>query len=206
MREKVPPIMAFIMNNHIDLTLIQESWIRKCDGAVLTEVREYGYDIVTYRKAVKLEWGGGVAVIFRKDLKVNKIKCSINFKTFEHVTCKVITESGPVLIVNVYRRGYSMTNKFTVTQFITEFSQLLDEIYDMTTPILISGDMNIHVELLLNTQVVSTSTASNLSDISSFLLMLDEYDLQQVVRQPTHEAGGTLDLVIMSKVNQYLVM
>ena len=200
MREKVPPIMAFIMNNHIDLTLIQESWIRKCDGAVLTEVREYGYDIVTYRKAVKLEWGGGVAVIFRKDLKVNKIKCSINFKTFEHVTCKVITDSGPVLIVNVYRRGYSMTNKFTVTQFITEFSQLLDEIYDMTTPILISGDMNIHVELLLNTQVVSTSTASNLSDISSFLLMLDEYDLQQVVRQPTHEAGGTLDLVIMSKV------
>ena len=105
MREKVPPITAYIMNNQVDVALIQESWIRKCDGKVLNEVREYdGHDISTYRKPVKLEWVGGVAVIFRKDLKLNRIKSNTVYKTFEHLTCKLITEKGPILIITVYRR------------------------------------------------------------------------------------------------------
>ena len=55
MRNKVADIMGYITNNDVDLTLIQETWIRKCDGAILTKIKEYGYDIVTYRKNVKLE-------------------------------------------------------------------------------------------------------------------------------------------------------
>ena len=151
MRNKVADIMGYITNNDVDLTLIQETWIRKCDGAILTKIKEYGYDIVTYRKKVKLEWGGGVAIILRKDLKVNHIKGKSNFKTFEHITCKVITETGPILLINMYRRGYSNTNKFTVKQFLTEFSQLLDDLHDSLTPIIIAGDINIHVELALLT-------------------------------------------------------
>ena len=91
------------------MALFQETWIRKCDGDKLTQIKEYGYDVFTYRKPVKLEWGGGVAIISRKDLKVNKLGCNIKFRTFEHVACTVITKSGPILIVCVYRRGYSTT-------------------------------------------------------------------------------------------------
>ena len=203
MREKVPPIMAYIMNNHVDVALIQESWIRKCDGKVLTEVREYdGYDIITYRKPVKLEWGGGVAVIFRKDLKLNRIKSNTVYKTFEHLTCKLITEKGPILIITIYRRGYSQTNKFTLKQFIPEFTLFLDEVCDASTPILISGDINIHVELAsTDIQSLSASAVSNITDINDFLCKLDEYGLKQVVTEPTHDLGGTLDLAIMSKLS-----
>ena len=113
------------MNNEIDITLIQESWIRKCDGRVLTEVREYsGHDIVTYRKPVKLE----VAVISRKKLTVNKLKCNLTFKLFEHIPCKVITNKGPVLIANIYCCGYSSMNKFTLRHFISELTQFLDDV------------------------------------------------------------------------------
>ena len=201
-RNKVSSVMTYVVDNHVDITLIQESWIRKCDGSILTEIKEYGYDIITYRKTVKLEWGGGVATIFRKNLKVNCIKCPIKFKTFEHVTCKVITETGPILIVNVYRRGYSNTNKFTVKQFIDEFSQLLDDLCDSSTPILIAGDINIHVELIgSSVQPLSSSVTSNERDAIYFSNLLEEYDLKQTVSESTHELGGTLDLAIMSNIN-----
>ena len=203
MRNKITSIITYIQHNNIDLALIQESWIRKCDGDKITEIKEYGYDVLTYRKPVKLEWGGGVAIIHRNDLKVNKVQSNIKFKTFEHVTCKVITESGPILLVCVYRRGYSLTNKFTVNQFIPEFSQLLDEIYDALTPIVFAGDINIHVELASPTdkQVSTTSLSSNISDVNKFLSLIDEYDLMNMIREPTHVSGGTLDLAIMSKSN-----
>ena len=106
--------MTFAQDNHIDLILVQETWLRKCDGIILTEIKEFGYDLITFRKTVKLEWGGGVAVIFKNSLKVNHLKSSESYKTFEHVACKVITDTGPIVIISMYRRGYSVTNKFSV--------------------------------------------------------------------------------------------
>ena len=202
MRKKVPDIMSYIIDNNIDVTLIQETWIRKCDGDILTKVKEYGYDIRTYRKRVKLEWGGGVCIISRKQLKVNYIKCNVTYKTFEHITCKVITEIGPILIINVYRRGYSATNKFTVTQFLDEFTVLLDELYDAVTPIVIAGDINIHVELHVPSDLAPMLPAlSAMKEVVDFYAVLEEYGLIQVVNEPTHEEGGTLDLVIKSKIS-----
>ena len=197
MRKKIPDIMSYITNNSVDLTLIQETWIRKCDGAIITNVKEYGYNIQTFRKKVKLEWGGGVCIIARKQLKINYIKCNVNYKTFEHLACKVITDTGTILVINVYRRGYSATNKFTVTQFLTEFSLLLDDLHDKVTPIIIVGDINIHVELNVSNDQTHVSPVS--SDVIDFHKLLDEYDLRQIINEPTHERGGTLDLVIMSK-------
>ena len=57
--------MSYVTDKHFDLALIQESWIRKCDGSILTEIKEYKYNVSTFRKSVKLEWGGGVATIFK---------------------------------------------------------------------------------------------------------------------------------------------
>ena len=202
MRKKVPSIMAYVKDHFVDLTLIQESWIRKCDGAILTEIKEYGYEVFSYRKPVKLEWGGGVAIICKKGMKINCIKCLLHFKTFEHVTCKVMSSSGPILVVCIYRRGYSDTNKFTVNDFIPEFSQLLDDICDDTTPIVIAGDINIHVERVPSTTSYHLSDVPyNARDAVRFYQLLKEYDLKQLISDPTHEEGGTLDLAIVSRVN-----
>ena len=202
MRNKVPSIMAYVKHNSVDLTLIQETWIRKCDGAILTEIKEHGYDLFTYRKPIQLEWGGGVAIIFKRGMKVNCIKCLIRFKTFEHVTCKVMTVSGPFLVISIYRRGYSETNKFTVNDFILEFSQLLDDICDASTPIVIAGDINIHVERMpLTIPSQLSDVPYNVRDVVNFYDLLKEYNLKQLITVPTHEEGGTLDLAMISGVN-----
>jgi len=51
-------------------------------------------------------------------------------------------------------------------------------------PVVIGGDINIHVE--------------NPADVNASCLheLLSAIDLQQHVSSPTHQAGGTLDLVI----------
>ena len=192
------PIMTYLLNNHIDVALIQETWLRKCDSSILKEIKEYGFNIITYRKSLSVEWGGGVAAIYRKDLKVSHIRCDNNFRTFEHVTCKVLTMEQPLLLICVYRRGYSVSNKFTVNDFISEFSTLLDDVCDSVSSILITGDFNIHVELN-ELHVLSDFWSSRHNDVANFLNLLDEYDLQQCVTGPTHDLGGTIDLAITSK-------
>ena len=84
MREKVPNIMYYLKENHIDVMLVQETWVRKCDGPIIKQVKEYGFKFISYRKSRKIDWGGGVAVIFKEGLKLNKIK-SESFNSFEHI-------------------------------------------------------------------------------------------------------------------------
>ena len=105
---------------------------------------------------MSLEWGGGVAFIYKAGLNVKHVKSCNKFETFEHVTCSVLTEDGPLFIVSLYRRGYSTTNRFTVNQFCIEFTQLLQDLNYTVNPIMIAGDLNIHLELL-NSDIVNPS-------------------------------------------------
>ena len=63
MRNKITSIMSYAVHNNIKLLLIQETWIRKCDTAILTKIKEYGFDVKCYRKSLSIEWGGGVGMI-----------------------------------------------------------------------------------------------------------------------------------------------
>ena len=89
MREKVPNIMNYLLENNIDIILVQETWVRKCDGPIIKQVKEYGFNFSSCRKSRKIDWGRGVAVIFKENLKLNKVK-SDTFKSFEHIICKLI--------------------------------------------------------------------------------------------------------------------
>ena len=199
-REKVPSLMSYVTDRHLDLALIQESWIRKCDGSILTEIKEYKYNVSTFRKPVNLEWGGGVASIYKKNLKLNFLKHSSKYNTFEHLACKIETENGPLIVVNIYRRGYSATNKFTVNNFIVEFSEFLEILECYAATIILVGDLNIHVELVTHqTHCFTPGMATKKREASSFLDLLDQFGLKQIVNQPTHNLGGTLGVTIIPK-------
>ena len=125
MRKKVVSIMNYLIHNHIDIALVQETWIRKCDSHILKQIKEYKYNVLSYRKPLSLEWGGGVALIYRNTMKIHHVRCEAVFKTFEHAVGKVITDKGSLILLNVYLRGYSATNKFSVNDFLDEFPILL---------------------------------------------------------------------------------
>ena len=89
-RNKLGIIMSYLTENNIHLAFIQETWLRKSDGHLISEIRESGYNIISYRKSRRLDLGGGVALIHQKDLKIHKIKTE-NYSSFEHIIGKVIS-------------------------------------------------------------------------------------------------------------------
>ena len=72
-RHKVEFVMSYLVDNFIDIIFIQESWLRKCDQAIVKEIKEYGFDVMSYRKSVKLDFGCGVATIFKRNLQVKQL-------------------------------------------------------------------------------------------------------------------------------------
>ena len=110
------------------------------------------------------------------------IKTSV-FKSFEHMTVRVVSGSSQYHIFIIYRPPPSAVNKLTFTGFMDEFTEFLAEAVMTTGKLLILGDFNIHVN--------SSSSESN-----KFQSLLDMYNLSQNVTSPTHNHGHTLDLVI----------
>ena len=133
MRNKIHQIFPFLTDNQTDILFVQETWIRKCDGAILKEIKEYGFDILSYRKPCQLDWGRGVATVFKHNLKIKLIKLSL-YQSFEYITCKIISDDGPVCVVNMYRPEYTPKNPFTVRHFLEEFKTFLEELIIASIP------------------------------------------------------------------------
>ena len=50
-------MMELVLNYEVDIVCLQETWIRKCDGAIVEEIKSYGYDLIAERKARKCDVG-----------------------------------------------------------------------------------------------------------------------------------------------------
>ena len=189
--------MSYIVDEKIDMVFVQETWIRKSDGHLLTEIKEYGYEVITYRKTRRLDLGGGVAVLYRNNLKVCSIKSKI-FPSFEHLECQLTTEQGPVKFINIYRPDYSKKNRFTVKKFLSDFYELLSGYTTSSIPHFLVGDYNIHVEQ--TNKPVSPDwnhhQIKQCKDAKALAQVLYESNFCQLVEGETHDLCGTLDLLI----------
>ena len=136
---------------------------------------------------------------------VKEIKSKSSFKTFEHITCRVMCESGAMIFVNVYRRHYSVIHRHTVTEFLAEFSCFLSELNTLSTPITMVGDFNFHVEFVQRSDDFPSLTSNHeqrKNEAISFLQLLTDFSYIQKINEPTHDASGTLDLLILSQDNK----
>ena len=72
-------------------------------------------------------------------------------------------------------------------------------------PVIILGDMNIHFELLSNTDTLSEANVVKRGDAHDFASLLSDFNFKQIINKPTHVAGGILDLLIVSpEANHFL--
>ena len=112
----------------------------------------------------------------------------------------MFTCDGIVIIINIYRPDYSEKNRFTVKDFLKDFTLLLESFAVNRCPIVIVGDFNLHVELL-NHQLETLSSSKKVkhNDAVSFLKLLEDFDYSQQISKATQIQGGTLDLLIISK-------
>ena len=71
-----------------------------------------------------------------------------------------------------------------MSEFLCEFTEYLESILLSPEPLLIMGDMNIHVDV------------EDDADATKFLDLFESMRLTQHVNTPTHQSGHTLDLMI----------
>lgn len=184
---KAESISEYITERKVDVCCITETWLKEDDDIntiVCGNLTPPGYSLL--HTARKGKQGGGVAIVHRSSLKV--IKQTVNvFESFEHIEVLLQTGSDYVRLAVVYRPPSSSKSKFT-----EDFTTYLENHALSSGKLLILGDFNIHIE------DPSDQSSLKLKDI------LFSLNLNQNVKDATHEKGRILDLVITRSDETFL--
>ena len=184
---KLPDIMEHILDLDSDVVFVTETWLESDNNAVTAEIKTYGYQLLhDRRKEREKDRGGGVGIMVKSNRIVKHLRIK-HYKSFEHTIVKLSTQKNKsMLLIAVYR-----LLSVTTSIFMEEFADLLDLYIVPNEDFIIAGDINIHVE-------TDSQSANRFND------MLELYDLQQHIAEPTHRKGHTLDVVITPNKTNYL--
>ena len=100
LRRKTDTVRQTITEQSLDVLALTETWHNDHDDVCLRLSASTGYAVVD--AARKSGRGGGVAVIFRQHLKCSTVSLPA-YHTMELTCVRLITASGPVVILNIYR-------------------------------------------------------------------------------------------------------
>ena len=114
-------------------------------------------------------------------------------RSFEFVELEVSCDSFKIRLMIINLTPYSSSHPVMVSTFMDEFADYLESIALSTEPLLITGDVNIHVDV------------SDNADAVKFRDLLELMALTQHVRTPTHESGHTLDLIITRELDNIVL-
>ena len=95
-----------------------------------------------------------------------------------------------IVIVVIYRPGSQQAD----TTFFEGFSDLGERVAAMSAPVIMLGDINIRID------------DASLSSTSNFMDIVTGCGMQQLVTEPTHRAGHTLDVVIVHNTTSATVV
>ena len=176
LRNKTSVLHDYLCHNDIDICAITESWFKTKDTVARAECTPPTPPWLYHQKPLAFRpsrWR------HRAHLQIHFIACQ---------SCRwrknILSIRRKIKLLVIYRPPYSTAHRVTVTTFLDEFANYLEPIILSPEPLVIAGDMNIHVD------------DPDDSDAIKFLDLLDSYGLTQHVNTPTHRLGHTLDLII----------
>ena len=188
-------VNEFIRDNDIDIMFIQETWFNPTgDEGLCSELAPPNYIALSFPRP---NHGGGLAVVFKKSLE-KKISIKTDFQ-FAHQSFEVFhlylkTPNRPIMLWNIYRTfPRKSKNNLSDQDFHDEFPEVLNFCNEKSNcDHIIMGDFNFHFD------------ETNNSNTKKMTDLLDMYDLNQSVTQPTHKAGHIIDWVISRKNDKIL--
>ncbi|XP_060556715.1 uncharacterized protein LOC132717301 [Ruditapes philippinarum] len=178
----------YLREQRIDFALLTETWYsdEKQHQYETSDLNQHGYKISVANRKNKI--GGGVALTCKTEIKMRKME-HWNKQSFEFGIWKLIFKSITVHVVGLYRPP----SLATCEQFVTDFSNFIEDILPTYSNLLIMGDFNLHLD--------NGSGASTI-----FQNCLHAMGLEQHVNFSTHTAGNCLDLVITESINGVCVL
>ena len=143
LRNKTFGVCEFLKEYNCDICFVTEAWIKVKDEAVIAEFIDMGFEIKFQpRKGSKK--GGGICVLYRADLSIEKCTLKSSFKTFEVLQTTIKSSSYLYRVSTFYRTGQlSVSDR---SNFVSELDIYLDSLIPLKGKNILCGDFNIHVE------------------------------------------------------------
>jgi len=164
----------------MDLLAITETWLTPGKSSeVLNTICPAGYSHVSSSRSHG--GGGGIALIYKKNVSVKKIDCLPSLNSFEYLDLRFRLSSVLLRLIIIYRPPSSSTS-----DFINDFATLLESVVLVKEKLVLLGDFNFWVDS------VSVNPAARTFTIT----LTESFGLTQLVNEPTHIGGHTLDLIL----------
>lgn len=186
-KNKTLALADYITGHDLDVVAIAETWLGTSgDATVISELLPTGYNIKHVPRQGKSAGYGGVALIYKTSINVKVTDSHLinNFESFEHMECHVKVNTVDFILCVIYRPPPSRSNKLKTSTFFEEWSSFLDRYSTVSAEVLITGDINLHLE------------DTNNHDAERFRCIVLEHGMRQHVSEPTHRRGHTLDAVL----------
>ena len=145
-KSKSADFVCYVKSCAADIFAITETWLTDKDCAHRAEVTPPGYKLYDHPRTGRT--GGGTALMCRESITVTKVAVGEK-RSFEFSEWIILGQgSRKIRIVIVYRLQYSPNHPVTTGVFFDEFSDYLESIILSSEPLLITGDFNIHVNVV----------------------------------------------------------
>ena len=186
LKNKTLYLNDYITTHKYDLVAFTETWFNSTDNneSYINALVPDGYAIQHVDRD-NGQRGGGVALIHRTSIKLKKEKI-MKFNQFEVLMCLLNLNNTVISMFIIYRPPPTQQNRLSAAGFLVKFSEFISKYIITKTEIIITGDINIHLD-------VSTD-----SHTRRFTEILESCDLHQYINVPTHCKGHTLDILVSS--------
>ena len=178
---KLENFLQILEDKNISFACVTETWFDSKCGVFSRTIKRFGFELHHAFREDKR--GGGVAMLFKKQLLVKNggASCS-EYSSFEYAYATITLKSKRrVVLVCLYRKQEVM---FEV--FFNEFSTFMDKLFCKREILMVVGDFNLWVDVEDNPYTLK------------FISLMNSYGLTQIVNEPTHRGGHTLDHIYVN--------
>ena len=183
-----------ITTDNFDMFAVVESWHESRSCPDLISLTPNGYRCIEQARRRSDDDAenvtpnhGGVVLVYRSFYNVRCIELP-EYTRLECIAAYIQGQSVNLLVVVIYRPGSRTVDQL----FLTQFADIIERLAVFAAPILIVGDVNIHLDDLSLTHTVD------------FNNILSDCGLTQHVQGPTHRGGHTLDVIITKSSTRLL--
>ena len=118
LKNKTTSLFEFIVSHNLDVLALTEAWLCNGDNIILNELLPPGYD---FRHVDRGRRGGGVALIYKKDISFRNIVTTNEITQFELLDCIIKVNKLSTRVVVVYRPPPSCKNGLRYEDFAVEW-------------------------------------------------------------------------------------
>ncbi|KAI6655641.1 RNA-directed DNA polymerase from transposon X-element [Oopsacas minuta] len=165
------------ISNSLDILIIKETWLIEEPDPSLCMLRQLlpDFRLTSIPRAAR----GGLPAILYRSFFTPKVNRGPVYSLFEYLDLNLSSGKFSCLFISFYQK------ESPFSQFILDFSDLIECTIAIQIKIILAGDFNLHFDLPSDPHTVLFNES------------LRTFDLQQHITSPTHHSGHTLDFVII---------